>query len=71
MADQWQYASLEWLWADSSIRINVPGVPEQHLRGSYQEVVEALSGLGMQRWEICGSIGVADWVYWTLKRKVG
>ena len=67
MAGKWSYASVEWVWAGSQIRMNFPGQEEQHRQGSYQEVVELLTMLGGQGWEVCGCVAVADWMYWTLK----
>jgi hypothetical protein len=67
MAGKWSYASVEWVWAGSQIRMNFPGQPEQFRQGTYQDVVELLTQLGGQGWEVVACVGVADWLYWTLK----
>ena len=69
MAEQWFYASVEWIWQGGTIRINIPHQQEVHQRGSYQEVVETLTRLGMQGWEVVACVGVGDWIYWTLKHR--
>jgi hypothetical protein len=71
MNDRWIYASMEWMWQESAIRINVPQQQEWRERGSYQDVVEILSRLGMQGWEVVTCVAGGDWVYWTLKRPAG
>jgi hypothetical protein len=70
MGDQWYYGSVEWIWTDSRIRCNLPGQPETHRTGSYQEVVEFLSHLGTQGWEVVTCVGVGDWIYWTIRYRV-
>jgi len=65
---RWEYCTLEWIWAGSSIRINTPVHAEQMLKGSYQEVVALLCEMGRDCWEVTGKVACADWVYWTLKR---
>lgn len=67
MARQWYYATLEWVWTASAMRLNIPGQPESLRTGSYQEVVELLTQLGMQGWEVVGCVATGDWVYWTLQ----
>jgi hypothetical protein len=64
----WEYASVEWVWSDGALRCNFPGVGETHRAGSYQEVVEVLTQFGAQGWEVVSCVGVANWLYWTLKR---
>jgi len=49
--------------------LTMPGVPESHRPGSYQEVVDLLTQLGMQGWEVVGCVAVSDWVYWTLRHE--
>jgi hypothetical protein len=38
------------------------------LRGSYAQVVELLTSLGQQGWEVATCGGAANWLLWTLKR---
>jgi hypothetical protein len=67
---RWEYASMEWVWQDGTIRLNLPGQPEQHLEGSYAEVVETLCRLGRDCWEVATTVAVSDWIYWTLRRPI-
>jgi hypothetical protein len=64
-----EYGSVEWLWKDSFLRINLPKTPEQHTQDAYyQTVVEALTALGQEGWEVATSVAQGNWIYWTLKR---
>ena len=69
MAERWFYASVEWVWQGQTIRINIPHHQESHRQGSYQEVVEVLTELGMQGWEVVTCVAEADWIYWTLRHR--
>lgn len=64
----WTFGSLEWIWTEETIRLNLPGAPERGLAGSYQEVVDLLTQLGGQGWDVAGMVCGGDWIYWTLKR---
>lgn len=65
---RWEYATVEWVWVDRSLRCNMPGEGERQRNGSYQEVVELLCELGRDCWEVTGCVAESDWIYWTLKR---
>ena len=65
---QWEYATLEWLWDVSSIRVNLPNGTEIKQQGSYAEVVVVLSGLGREGWEVAACTSAGNWLFWTLKR---
>jgi hypothetical protein len=65
---QWEYATLEWLWDISSLRVNLPDGTEVKQQGSYAEVVVMLSGLGRQGWEVVACVSAGNWLFWTLKR---
>ena len=65
---QWEYATLEWLWDVSSIRVNLPDGTEVKQQGSYAEVVVVLSGLGREGWEVTTCTSAGNWLFWTLKR---
>ncbi len=65
----WEHCTVEWLWMEGSIRVNLPGIEESSQDGSYQEVVELLSELGHQGWEVVTCVGVSNWLFWTLKRQ--
>ncbi len=63
-----EYAILEWLWEDSSIRVNLPGNEEKLYQGSYMELVELLNRLGKDGWEVCTCTSGSNWILWTLKK---
>jgi hypothetical protein len=65
----YEFATVEWIWAESSIRVNLPGSEERILSGSYNEVVTVLSGLGGQGWDVATCSGVENWLLWTLRRQ--
>jgi hypothetical protein len=65
---RWEYASLEWIWQESAMRLNLPGGKETFREGTYSDVVDALCALGKDCWEVVGCVAEADWIYWTLKR---
>jgi hypothetical protein len=66
-----EYAILEWLWEDSSIRLNLPNNEEKLYEGSYNEVVEVLNRLGKEGWDAATCITGVNWILWTLKRVMG
>ena len=68
MQGNWQYAVVEWIWDGDSIRVNLPGKPEMMYRGSYAEVVDLLTSLGREGWEVVTCSGAANWLLWTLKK---
>ena len=63
-----EYAVLEWLWDNSSIRVNLPNNEEKRYQGSYMELVDVLGGLGKDGWEIASCTAGSNWIFWTLKR---
>jgi len=63
-----EYAILEWLWDDHSIRVNYPGKEEKLFQGSYMELVEVLNQLGKEGWEVVTCTSGGDWILWTLKK---
>ena len=69
MPDRWLYATLEWVWTDQLIRLNQPQTAETIRSGSYQEIVELLTELGRDGWEVATSTAGGDWIFWTLKRR--
>lgn len=56
---KFEYATLEWLWDGSSVRVNLPGGEEKTSSGSYKEVVETLSELGSKGWEVVSCVAGA------------
>ncbi len=67
---RWEYATVEWVWKEGAIRLNLPGRPDHHLLGSYSEVVDLLCKLGRDCWDVASTVAESDWIYWTLKRPV-
>ncbi len=70
MSQKLEYATLEWLWDKDSIRINLPGNKEELHTGTYAEVVNSLTKLGKEQWEVCTCTSGGNWLFWTLKRTV-
>lgn len=66
-----EFAILEWLWEESSIRLNLPGNEEKLYEGSYNEVLEVLNRLGKEGWDITTCVSGINWILWTLKREAG
>jgi hypothetical protein len=60
---------VEWVWTESSIRVNLPGGEERILPGTYNEVVKVLSDLGGQGWDVATCAGVENWLLWTIRRQ--
>ncbi len=67
--EMWEYCSLEWVWNESTMRLNATNGQESRFRGSYAEVVTTLNTLGAQGWEVAGCVASSNWIYWTLKRR--
>lgn len=65
---QYQYATLEWVWNQETIRINLPDGEESLRQGSYSELVAFLNQMGQEGWEVVTCAGVGNWLFWTLKR---
>jgi hypothetical protein len=64
----WEYCTVEWLWNDSNIRVTRPIQSDDFQKGSYAEVVQTLTQLGSEGWEVASCAGTANWLFWTLKR---
>jgi len=64
----WEYASVEWIWDQGGIRVNLPDGTESTDPGSYAEVVETLTQLGRQGWAVAACVAMGNWLYWTLQR---
>ena len=65
---KFEYSTIEWLWQDSSIRVNLPGNEEKMFQGSYSVLVEVFNNLGNDGWEIVTCTSAGNWIFWTLKR---
>ncbi|ABW14992.1 hypothetical protein Franean1_5641 [Parafrankia sp. EAN1pec] len=63
-----EFATMEWIWDQGSIRINLPGGREMMVAGSYNEVVAELGKLGGQGWDVASSTASSNWIFWTLRR---
>ncbi|WP_106400589.1 hypothetical protein [Actinocorallia populi] len=63
-----EFASMEWIWTDRSIRVNLPGNQEYMYTGYFDEVVAIQNDLGAQGWDVATSVASANWIYWTLRR---
>ncbi|MFB9964938.1 hypothetical protein ACFFOP_20370 [Sinosporangium siamense] len=65
----YEFATVEWLWDNGSLRVNLPGGSESKLSGSYNEVVALLSDLGSQGWDVATCTSGGNWLFWTLRRQ--
>ncbi|PRX92443.1 hypothetical protein [Allonocardiopsis opalescens] len=65
----YEFATLEWIWTESSIQVNLPGGDERILPGGHDQVVALLSHLGAQGWDVATCAGVSNWLLWTLRRQ--
>ncbi len=70
MNQKWEYASVEWLWDTGSIRCDLPDGQTLKAEGTYPEVVQTLTSLGHERWEVATCVSGGNWLFWTLKRAV-
>lgn len=68
--ERWEYAIVEWLWDQDHIRYFLPDGQRFALKGSYSEVVNLLTKLGREGWEVVGNTSTGNWVFWTLKRPI-
>jgi hypothetical protein len=68
MIVKYEYATLEWLWDSSNLRANLPNNQEIKVAGSYAEVVNLLTQLGSQGWDVVTCTSGGNWLFWTLKR---
>jgi hypothetical protein len=65
----YEFAIVEWLWDQESIRVNMPGSDERMFSGSYDELVTVLSELGDQGWDVATCAATGNWLFWTLRRQ--
>ena len=68
MDQKWECCFVEWIWDQEGIRCTMPGNQETVARGSYAQVVDLLTSLGRQGWEVATCAGAQNWLLWTLKR---
>jgi hypothetical protein len=64
--ESFEYATVEWLWDTGHLRVNRPGGQEDQQDGSYAELVELLTSLGGEGWQVASR---ANWIFWTLQRR--
>ena len=65
-----EYATLEWIWDNQTLRVNLPQNKERQAQGSYAQVVNLLTELGNEGWEVSTCAAQGNWLFWTLKREV-
>jgi hypothetical protein len=65
---RYEYGTLEWIWDQESIRCTLPEGGGFNDGGSYQEVVDILTRLGQEGWEVVTCATAGNWLFWTLKR---
>ncbi|ETA03467.1 hypothetical protein ThrDRAFT_04604 [Frankia casuarinae] len=65
----YEFATVEWLWDQGSIRVNMPRGKERMFPGSYDELVTVLSDLGGQGWDVATCAATGNWLFWTLRRQ--
>jgi hypothetical protein len=67
--ERFEYATLEWLWDVNALRADLPGGKTLTAKGAYPAVVQMLTDLGREGWEVATCVAAANWLFWTLKRK--
>ena len=68
LSQKWEYCTVEWIWNQKSVRCNFPDGDELTQSGSYGEVVDFLTSLGGEGWEVATCAAGGNWLFWTLKR---
>jgi hypothetical protein len=68
--ERWEYAIVEWLWNQDWIHYLLPDGTHNRQKGSYAEVVELLTNLGQEGWEVVSAVATGNWILWTLKRRI-
>jgi len=63
-----EFAIVEWMWEENSIRVNLPGNEEKLYEGSYNEVVEVMNRLGKEGWDAVTCVSGVNWILWTFKK---
>jgi hypothetical protein len=67
---KFEYAIVEWIWDAEALRVNLPPNVERKSTGSYADLVNLLTELGRDGWEVVASASEANWIFYTLKRQV-
>ena len=70
MDELWEYAIVEWIWNQDWIHYYLPDKTHYRIKGSYSEVVEVLTELGRDGWEVASAVAAGNWILWTLKRRI-
>lgn len=65
----YEFGTVEWLWDQESIQVNLPGDYEEMYRGNHEEIVTLLSELGRQGWDVASCASTGNWLFWTLRRQ--
>ncbi|MEV4179839.1 hypothetical protein ACWDOR_28085 [Streptosporangium canum] len=65
----YEFATVEWLWDQETIRVNTPGGSQRMFSGSYDQLVAVLSELGGQGWDVATCAATGNWLFWTLRRQ--
>ncbi|ACZ91613.1 hypothetical protein [Streptosporangium roseum] len=66
---KYEFATVEWLWDQETIRVNMVGGNERRFSGSYDRLVAVLSELGDQGWDVATCAATGNWLFWTLRRQ--
>lgn len=69
MIYKYEFATVEWLWDQEAIRVNLPTGKERRFTGSYDEIVTLLSELGSDGWDVATCAANGNWLFWTLRRQ--
>ncbi len=64
----WEYCTIEWVWMQNTLQLNMPDGEVTKAEGSYAELVDLLNQLGQQGWEVATCAGAGNYLFWTLKR---
>ncbi len=65
---RFEYGTIEWMWDQGKIRINLSGNREFKQQGTYNEVVALLNQLGAEGWGVASCVAAGNWLFWTLHR---
>lgn len=78
--ERYEHCTVEWYWAPpvgmdpqafrAHFKVFRPDGSEATYGGNSGEVTAALTRLGQEGFEVVSCIGVANWILWTLKRRV-
>ncbi|TYC10089.1 hypothetical protein FXF65_32910 [Actinomadura syzygii] len=64
----YEFGTIEWLWDQETIQVNLPGDYEEMYHGNHKEIVTLLSDLGSQGWDVASCSSTGNWLFWTLRR---